>query len=54
MAMVILMTITMVVPQYGRLLISLAALSFLLSLGMFFVSFLATPSSRLGSLFLRF
>jgi len=50
--MVILMTITMIVPQYGLWLVRFAAILFLLTLVTFFVSFLATPS-RFGSLFLR-
>jgi len=54
MAMVVLMTITMFLPQFGALLVSLAGLSFILTFGMFIVSFLATPSSRIGALFLRF
>jgi len=52
MTMVVSMTVMMVLPQYGRLFIVLAALSFVLTFLTLVVSFLATPSSRLGSLFL--
>lgn len=51
MLMVILMTITMVVPQGGVWLVRAAAVLFVLSLVTFFLSFLVTPS-RFGSLFL--
>jgi hypothetical protein len=46
------MSLVMVLPGIGPLLVRLAALGFALSFVMFFVSFLATPH-RLGSLFLR-
>lgn len=52
MAMVVSMTIIMILPQYGRLFIALAALSFVMTFVTLVVSFVATPSSRLGSLFL--
>jgi predicted nucleic acid-binding Zn ribbon protein len=52
MAVVVLMTITMLLPGFGPLLVRLAGLAFLLSLVAFVLSFLATPY-RLGSLFLR-
>jgi hypothetical protein len=43
-AVVVLMTVTMVVPPLGPLLIRLAALSFLLALVLFAVAFIVTPS----------
>lgn len=46
-------TTMLFLPGIGRVLVRIAALSFLLSFLVFFVSFLATPY-RLGSLFLRF
>jgi predicted nucleic acid-binding Zn ribbon protein len=49
---VVCMSLVMVLPGIGPLLVRLAALGFALSFVMFFVSFLATPH-RLGSLFLR-
>lgn len=52
MAVVVSMTLIMFVPGIGRLFIGIAAVSFLLSLVAFFISFLATPH-RLGSIFLR-
>lgn len=52
MVVVVSISIMMFVPAIGPLLIRLAALAFILSLLVFLVSFLATPS-RFGSLFLR-
>jgi len=52
LAVVVSMTVLMFVPAIGPLLVHVAALSFLLSIAMFLVSFLATPH-RFGSLFLR-
>lgn len=52
MVVVILVTLTMIVPSIGPLLIRLSALSFVLSVVVFVISFLATPY-RFGSLFLR-
>lgn len=52
LAVVVSMTVVMFVPSIGPFLIRVAALSFLLSVGTMFVSFLATPH-RFGSLFLR-
>lgn len=49
---VVSVTLMLFVPGLGRLLVRIAALSFLLAFLVFFVSFLATPY-RLGSLFLR-
>lgn len=53
MVVVVAMTITMMVPRFGPVLVVIAGLSFLLSFVTFFVSFVATPH-RLGRLFLRF
>lgn len=52
MAVVILITGVMFLPQFGPLLVRLAGLAFLLCFVVFFLSFLATPS-RLGRLFRR-
>jgi hypothetical protein len=52
MAVVVLMSFMMVVPQYAVVLILLAGLSFALAFLALVVSFLATPSSRIGSMFL--
>lgn len=52
MVVVVSVTIMMIIPAIGPLLLRLAALSFVLSLVVFLISFLATPS-RFGSLFLR-
>lgn len=41
----------MILPSLGHILVPLAGISFLLSVVVFFLSFLATPY-RLGSLFL--
>jgi predicted nucleic acid-binding Zn ribbon protein len=53
MAVVVLMTITMLIPRFGGVFVLLAGLAFLLAFVTFFVAFFATPS-RFGSLFLRF
>lgn len=52
MIVVVLMTITMMIPQYGLWLVRFAVISFFLTIVTFLVSFMATPS-RFGSLFLR-
>lgn len=52
MTVAVSMTITLLAPTIGPVLVYLAVVSFLLSLVVFFVSFLATPH-RFGSLFLR-
>ena len=52
MVVVIAMTVVMILPQYGIVLIQLAGLSFLLSLVTLVISFIATPY-RLGRFFLR-
>lgn len=52
MGMVVLMTITTVVPQYGLWMVRVAVVLFILALVTLLFSFLATPS-RFGSLFLR-
>ena len=43
-AVVVLMSVTMIVPPLGPLLIRLAALSFLLAIVLFAVAFIVTPS----------
>jgi len=52
LAVVVCMSFLIVVPSIGRVLIGVAAVAFMLSFVMLFVSFVATPY-RLGSLFLR-
>jgi predicted nucleic acid-binding Zn ribbon protein len=52
MIVVIAISVLMVVPSIGRVVVAVAGLSFALAFVMLFVSFLATPY-RLGSLFLR-
>ena len=52
MIVVVSVTVMMIVPGIGPLLVRLAALSFLLSILVFLVSMFATPH-RFGSLFLR-
>lgn len=52
MGMVLLMTATTIVPQYGLWFVRVAVVLFVLSFVSLLVSFLATPS-RFGSLFLR-
>lgn len=50
---VVLMTVTMFLPAIGPLLIRLAAVFFLFTLGTLLLSFVVTPH-RFGSLFMRF
>lgn len=52
LGVVVSMTVAMFVPSLGRVLLGLAALSFLLTLLTFFVSFVVTPY-RFGNFFLR-
>lgn len=52
LVVVVAMSVAMFLPGFGRVLIAVAGLAFLLSFLVFFISFLATPY-RLGSLFLR-
>lgn len=52
LVVVVSVSVMMVLPGIGRYLIPVAGLSFLLSILVFVVSFLATPY-RFGSLFLR-
>lgn len=52
LVVVLSVSVMMILPNLGTLLVPVAALAFLLSLVTFAVSFLATPY-RLGSLFLR-
>lgn len=52
LVVVVMISVMMVLPSYGPILILIAGLAFLLSFVMLVVSFIATPS-RLGGLFLR-
>lgn len=52
MGVVIFMTVTMVMPRFGPILIRFAGLSFLASLVAFAIAFTATPY-RFGSVFAR-